>query len=188
MKVKITKLKKAETALIGMRVPKQSYGNIGRITDAVMEQEGYALNYGKGPDIPKFGIEKKTKGSQSKSSYSIGSMTYDDIKKYPYDESPLKAKLQSEFIVKHDQIFMEITDAKIYDYSKDCIQEIVRYAYNSAREKLNKGANYVRGTGAWGYLEYKENSNSWVFRIPVHNMKKLMAMSSNNFDSLFEPA
>ena len=80
MKVKITKLKKAETALIGMRVPKQSYGNIGRITDAVMEQEGYALNYGKGPDIPKFGIEKKTKGSQSKSSYSIGSMTYDDIK------------------------------------------------------------------------------------------------------------
>ena len=153
-----------------------------------MEQEGYALNYGKGPDIPKFGIEKKTKGSQSKSSYSIGSMTYDDIKKYPYDESPLKAKLQSEFIVKHDQIFMEITDAKIYDYSKDCIQEIVRYAYNSAREKLNKGANYVRGTGAWGYLEYKENSNSWVFRIPVHNMKKLMAMSSNNFDSLFEPA
>jgi hypothetical protein len=184
--MKITKLNKAEKALVGIRVPEQKNGNVGRLTDAIMEEEGYTLNYGKGPDIPEFGIEKKTKGSESMSPYTIGSMTYDDIMKYSYDESPIKDKLQTFFVVEHDQIFMEIIKAGVYDFTKDCIQDIIRHAYNSAREELTTGVTYVRGEGAWGYFEYKKNSNSWLFRIPVNNMKKLMAMARNNFYSLFE--
>ena len=80
--MKITKLNKAEKALVGMAVPKQENGNVGRLTDAVMEDNGYVLNYGSGPDIPEFGIEKKTKGLESTSPYTIGSMTYRDIMKF----------------------------------------------------------------------------------------------------------
>jgi len=186
-KVKITKLGKAEKALVGMSVPKQKHGNIGRITQGVMENNGYQFNNYVGVDIPSLETEVKSKGLESNSAYKIGSMTLDDILTYPYDDSPLKEKLQNIFIVEHSQTFMKVTNAQLYNYGKESIQSILRHAYNSSREILIKkqSGTYARGKDAWGYFEH-QNSNSWQFRLPVVNMKKLMGMSRSTADKLFD--
>ena len=186
-KLKITKLGKAEKALVGMKVPKQKNGNIGRITEQVLKNNGYPFNNYAGADIPSIETEVKSKGIESNSAYKIGSMTLDDILKYPYDDSPLKEKLQNMFIVEHSQTFMKITNAQVYNYSKESIQEILRYAYDSARDIFIQGKynNYVRGQDSWGYFEH-QNSNSWQFRIPVANMKKLMGMSKSTAEKHFD--
>ena len=187
----VTKLKKAETALIGMPVPKEKNGNIGKMVERIMAANDYEMSGGIGPDIPKLNIEVKTKGNQSGSAYKVGTMTLDDIKQYTYDESPLKDKMQILFIVSHCQINMTITEARVYHFYKEPIQEKLREAYNSARDLILAGdiSSYIKGKDAWGndawaYFDWQD-SNSWQFRIPVNHMKSLKAMARSVEDKLF---
>jgi hypothetical protein len=182
----ITRLKKAESALLGMSVPKQYNGNIGKLVENIMAANNYEMSNGPGPDIPKLKVEVKTKGNQSGSAYKVGSMTLDDIKRYTYDESPLKDKMQILFIVSHCQIYMKITEARVYHFYKESIQEKLRESYNSARDLILAGNNssYIRGEDCWGYFE-RQNSNSWQFRIPVKNMQSLKGMARSIENRLF---
>lgn len=182
----ITKLKKAEAALIGMPIPKEKNGNIGKLVENIMAANDYEMSKGTGPDIPKLNVEVKTKGNQSSSAYKVGTMILDDIKRYTYDQSPLKDKMQILFIVSHCQINMKITDAKVYHFYKESIQEKLRESYNSARDLILAGdtSSYIRGNDSWGYFEW-QNSNSWQFRIPVNHMKSLKAMARSVEDKLF---
>jgi hypothetical protein len=182
----VTKLKKAEAALIGMPVPKEKNGNIGKLVEHVMAANDYEMSSGIGPDIPKLNVEVKTKGKQSGSAYKVGTMTLDDIKKYTYDQSPLKDKMQILFIVSHCQVYMKITDAKVYHFYKESIQEKLRESYNSARDLILAGdtSSYIRGKDSWGYFEW-QNSKSWQFRIPVKHMKSLKGMARSVEETLF---
>jgi hypothetical protein len=190
---KITKLNKAEEALKGMSVPEQKNGNVGVLVQDVMTDQGYEMSNGAGVDIPKIKTEVKTKGNESKSAYAIGSVHIDTIKKYDYNNSPIKEKCQTIFKVAHSQTFREITDARVLDFSKEYIQEKFRDAYNTARDKVLSGdtSNYIKGhEDAWGYFERKKKNkvgtNNWAFRIPVNKMKELEGMAKSNVDSLFE--
>ena len=78
--VKITKLNKAEEILVGMSVPEQKNGNVGILVEDTMKDEGYKMSSGAGVDIPGLGAEVKTKGSESKSAYAMGSLHIDTIK------------------------------------------------------------------------------------------------------------
>jgi hypothetical protein len=57
MYLKITNLKKATDALVGMVVPEQCYGNIGNLVEDEMEKLGYNINRGKGADLLSIGVE-----------------------------------------------------------------------------------------------------------------------------------
>ena len=190
---KITKLNKAEEALKGMYVPEQKNGNIGALVECVMTDQGYEMSSGTGVDIPKMKTEVKTKGSESKSAYAIGSCHIDTIKQHDYDNSPLKEKCQTIFKVTHSQTFRQITDARVLDFSKDFIQEKFRDAYNTARDRMLEGdiSDYIKGhDDAWGYFERKKKNkvgtNNWAFRVPVNKMKELEGMAKSNIDNLFE--
>ena len=191
-KFKVTKLNKAEDILIGMSVPKEKNGNIGILVEDTMENQGYEMSRGLGVDIPRLGAEVKTKGAESKSAYSMGSLHIDTIKSYDYDNSPIKEKCQTIFKVSHSQTFREITDARVLDFSKNYIQDKFRDAFDTAREKILAGdeSNYIKGhDDAWGYFERKKKSgkptNNWAFRIPVDRMNSIEGMAKN-VDDLFE--
>lgn len=192
-KIKITKLNKAEEILVGMPVPEQKNGNIGVLVEDVMEDGGYKMSRGTGVDIPGLGAEVKSKNSESKSAYSMGSLHIDTIKHYDYDKSPIKEKCQTIFKVTHSQTFMEVTGARVLDFSKEFIQDKFRDAFNTARDKMLAGdsANYIKGhDDAWGYLERKKKNgkptNNWAFRIPVDKMTNIEGMAKSNIDNLFE--
>ena len=189
---KITKLNKAEEALVGMSVPLQKYGNVGVFVEDVMIDAGYELSRGPGVDIPKIATEVKTKNDESTSAYSMGSLHIDTIKQFEYHASPIKEKCQTIFKVAHSQTFMTITSATILDLTKEDIQEKFKDAFDTARTKILAGnqSNYIKGhADAYGYFERKikggVSTNNWAFRIPVKNMKSLEGMSKSNADNLF---
>lgn len=189
--VKVTKLNKAETVLKGMKVPVQKNGNIGVLIEDTLEDLNYQMSRCSGVDIPGLDIEVKSKGIESKSPYSFGSLNYDSIKELDYDASPIKEKCQTIFNVEHSQTFLTVSDVRVLDFSKECIQEKFRDAYNSARNKIIAGefADYIKGhDDAWGYFERKKKNgkptNNWAFRVPVDKMKKLQGMARSNFDNL----
>jgi hypothetical protein len=183
-KFKVTKLNKAEEALVGMSVPKQKNGNVGHLVEDTMIEQGYKMSTHSGIDIPDLDIEVKSKGTESTSAYSMGSVHIDSIKKYDYNNSPIKEKCQTIFKVEHSQIFREVTDARVLDFTKPHIQEKFRDAFDTARDKMIAGdnSNYIKGhTNAWGYLERKikngKPTNNWAFRITVKHMKSLEGMA-----------
>jgi hypothetical protein len=181
---KVTKLGKAESALIGMTVPEQKNGNVGILVQDTMIDQGYNMSTHKGVDIPDLEIEVKSKGTESTSAYSMGSLHIDSIKDYDYDHSTIKEKCQTIFKVEHSQIFREVTDARVLDFTKPYIQEKFRDAFNTARDKMLTGdeSNYIKGHDkAWGYFERKIKggvpTNNWAFRITVKNMKAFEGMA-----------
>jgi hypothetical protein len=191
-KFKVTKLGKAESALIGMPVPKQTNGNVGILVEDTMADQGYKMSTHTGIDIPGLEIEVKSKGTESTSAYSMGSLHIDFIKKYDYDNSPIKEKCQTIFKVEHSQTFREVTDARVLDFTKPHIQEKIRDAYNTARAKIIAGdeSNYIKGhSKAWAYFDRKKKNgkptNNWAFRITVKNMKILEGMA-RTVDNIFE--
>jgi hypothetical protein len=190
---KVTRLNKAEDVLVGMSVPKQKNGNVGILVEDTMEDLNYGLSRSNGVDIPGLKTEIKTKGSESKSAYAMGSLHIDTIKSYDYDNSPIKEKCQTIFKVTHSQTFRKITDARVLDFSKEFIQDKFRDAFNTARDKMLTGdeSNYIKGhDDAWGYFERKKkngkSTNNWAFRIPVDKMNNIEGMAKSNIDSLFE--
>lgn len=191
--IKNIKLTKAQRALVGATVPKEKNGNIGHFIQDKMDDLGYQTDHFAVVDIPKIKTEIKSKGIESTSAWGIGSMSIENIEAFDYDHSPIKEKMQTQFQVSHSQTFREIVKAETYNFSKECIQEKLRYAYNSAREKILNGCrdNYIRGENSCGYFERKKKTggvltNSWTFRIPVSEMEKLKGMAKSNAENLFE--
>ena len=198
--VKNIKLTKAEKNLKGFSIPKQGirngagreYGNVGKFVENVIADLGYETNNRIGIDIPKLNIEIKTKNIHSRSAYGIGVMHIDKIIENDYDSSLIKEKLQTIFIAKHDQNFREICNARTLDFQKEEIQNKLRYAYNSARDKIISGdrSSYIKGDNACAYFEnkrrYGEQSDSWSFRIPINQMEILESLAKSNFDNICE--
>jgi hypothetical protein len=174
---KITALKKAQEALIGMKIPKLDSGNIGRLIERVIESLGYTLNKGAGPDLPQWEVEIKSTVWPTNSSRSIGLMTFTDIINTSYENSLIYKKLQQQFVVKHCRTTMVITEAKMYDFRDPEIQAKFKDAYESTRSVLAtyQPGHYpkdVKVVGKCGYWEFK-GSNNFKFRILPAAMKKI---------------
>jgi hypothetical protein len=202
MYLKITNLKKATDALVGMVVPEQCYGNIGNLVEDEMEKLGYNINRGKGADLLSIGVEIKTRGLEATSAQSISSMTSSDIVETSYKDSVIFKKFQQQFRVHHSKKLdgsTVIVSAKIYNFAFPKIQDAVEAAYETGRAVMAGQLNncdghcddYIRGTlpnglPACGYWERKENSNSFDFRFPTTVMEYFEEVAANSSNKLFE--
>lgn len=189
MLVTIKNLGKAERALIGMPVPPQKNGNVGTLVEDYLESMGYTINRGAGCDLVSIGVEIKTRTIEATSAQSIGGMTIEDIISTPWEKSPVRAKFQQQFRVKHSIEEGCIVSARMYDFRTDEIQSATRYAYESARHMIINGnrGDYIRGDGACGYFEHKD-ANSYGFRLPNNVMETFERMATNQYKNLFELA
>jgi len=202
MYLKITNLKKATDALVGMVVPEQCYGNIGKLVEDVMEKLGYNINRGKGADLLAIGVEIKTRGLEATSAQTISSMTAIDIATTSYKDSVIFEKFQQQFRVHHTKKLdgsTVIVSAKMYNFAYPKIQDVVEAAYEAGRAAMIDQLDncngvcddYIRGTLpngflACGYWERKENSNSFDFRLPTTLMEYFEEIANNSSNKLFE--
>jgi hypothetical protein len=187
--MKVKNLKKAEKFLIGKRIPKEQYGNIGKLVEDYLEDLGYDINRGAGCDLQiSGGVEVKTRKLQASSAQTVGSMTPADIISTPYDQSPIKAKFQQQFRVHYDDDLGIIVSAKMYDWRADYYQDIIREGYEAARAifaSANYG-NYVCGAGQKCYFEKTvEGSNSYDFRLRSQQMEDLEMTHDSTFEKCF---
>lgn len=202
MYLKITNLKKATDALVGMVVPEQCYGNIGNLVEDEMEKLGYTINRGKGADLLAIGVEIKTRGLEATSAQSVSSMTSSDIETTSYKNSIIFKKFQQQFRVHHAKKLdgsTVIVSAKMYNFAYPKIQDAVEAAYEAGRTAMvdqltncdGKCDDYIRGTlpnglPACGYWERKENSNSFDFRFPTVVMEQFEEIAINSSNKLFD--
>jgi hypothetical protein len=202
MYLKITNLKKATDALVGMIVPEQCYGNIGKLVEDEMEKLGYDINRGKGADLLAIGVEIKTRGLEATSAQSISSMTVPDILVTSYKDSIIFKKFQQQFRVHHIKKLdgsTVIVSAKMYNFAFPKIQDAVEAAYEAGRAAMidqvkncnGQSDDYVRGiltngSPACGYWERKENSNSFDFRFPTVVMEQFEEIAINSSNRLFD--
>lgn len=194
MQFTIKNLKKAEQALVGMTIPPQQFGNVGRIVEAVMISLGYDVNQRLGVDLQSLGVEIKTRDDDATSAQTVGKMSKSDILKYSWEDSPVFKKFQQQFRVHYSSYLGKITSAGMYDFRLPEIQDIARQSYEAARQKLKDGdlASYVRGEcfdqQCWGFFERTDpdKQDLYDFRFADAYMKKLEALATSQYKNLFE--
>lgn len=198
MNVRVTKLGKAETALVGKSIPKMEYhnqNNVATLVEETMKDEGYHVDSCGTVDLPGLDVEIKSRSIQSRSPQTVGSMTVRNIINTPYNLSSIKKKIKQQFRVKHDQVNCVIVDAKMYHFDDFYIQGKLEEAYEYGRAIIasmdpDKLPAYIPPNGHIAYFERCTNRLSYSFRIRNGAMKKLEKMSatSKTFQACFEAA
>ena len=190
--MKVAKIKHG--IAVGTEVPeRQQYGNVGYWVQEQLEEHGYKINTGSGPDLLEYGVEVKSRKIESSSPHTVGSSRIEDIIVTPYDQSVIKDKFQTQYRVKYSDEGQVVTEEGIYDLTDEYIQDRVREAYEAGRKKIAQNElngyhpPYVKGT-EWGNFEITDSCGSYRFRIPDHAMKKIEKISRNSglFGNLFE--
>lgn len=126
MNLKIKALPKATKKLVGVRVSTRKLGEAGYQIQDIMEREGYLINRGKGPDIPKLGVEIKSRGIEATSAHTIGNIKLSDIISNTWKDSSLYRKSQQIYRVFYSQETGEIQYTKLVDYRSIHVQEILK--------------------------------------------------------------
>jgi hypothetical protein len=179
---------------VGTTVPfEQHNGNVGHWVESMIENSGLAINRGRGVDIPQLDKEVKTKNNESKSPYSIATMTVSEIIHTQYVDSLVYQKMQNHFTVEYNNSLRVVTKEDNIDFTDLSIQKLIKDAYEQARIIIAKNwscgdiAPYVNVT-EYGQFEKVPNQDSYRFRIKVKAMNSLKGMSKSaaQFDKLFE--
>lgn len=202
MTVKIKSLK-VNLSDIKFKDPKLvNDGTNGKILETALIKQGFPIDQSGTVDLPATGAvsgcEIKTRKATTRSNHTIGTMTYDNIINTPWDDTPFKKKLQTQYrvTIKTDKLTGEVyaTD-KMVDFSNTKIQQKLANAYEQnravlkAQGKIQVGQTVTAG-GQFGVLEHKPGKNktckSYAMRIPDSGMKKLIKKATSPYDNLFE--
>lgn len=186
MKVRIKSLKFAQS-LVGKIVPTSKDGHAGRYNEYLLENMGVTINRGHGPDILSIGVEVKSRDLDATSPHTIADMSLDEIINTPYEQSHVYEKFQQQLRVHiKDQV---IVSADVYDFGKPRVQQLIKAAYENAREQLIKEP-WLTATSAkgkfYGYFEQCAGKKSYSFRLSDGQMTKLENMVTSTFDKFIE--
>lgn len=196
MKVKIKSLKVNLDNIDFVDPDKVNDGRNGKILEQEMMRQGYPIDQNGTIDLP--GIEVKSRKSSTDAMHTVGTMTYDDILVTPWDQTPFKKKLQTQYRVtinKEECTGGVSATGKVVDFSDPEIQKELEDAYEKCRaELIAQGQIYIGQTitagGQYGKLEHKPGPNgtgkSYALRIPNSGMKKLLTIANSTFNVLFE--
>ena len=186
------KIKSIKTSLLGSTLPYSDNSKNGRFCEEVLIDENWPIDqHRKGPDVStdNFKIEFKLKDQDSVSAYTIGKITFDELKTVDYNTSHIKDKLQQLCIIEHkDKVVVSVN---VYDLTDPEIQKKFEEAFELARELVISGynSNYIPGNN-FGYFESTtQQPNIYSFRIRKEMMDRVikgMSKSADNFKKLFE--
>jgi hypothetical protein len=196
MKVKIKSLKVNLDNIDFVDPDQVNDGRNGKILEQEMMRQGYPIDQNGTIDLP--GIEVKSRKSSTDAMHTVGTMTYDDILVTPWDQTPFKKKLQTQYrvTINKDEFEGDVSaTGKVVDFSNPEIQKELEDAYEKCRaELIAQGQIYVGQTitagGQYGKLEHKPGPNgtgkSYALRIPNSGMKKLLTIANSTFNTFFE--
>lgn len=167
----------------------------GYTAEKHLEQQGWSINSGVGPDITVANIEVKTRKSKSTSAHTIGSMSIDKIFNSSYYSSNICKKFQKQYRIKYDGVTHHHINDKLFDFSSKEIQAEMEKSWKLNSEKIKEYVNcpttylppMIKHPDAKWYWE-KKSSRSYAARIPHAQMKKFEEMASvaKANSSLFE--
>ena len=178
--------------LIGKELPNKDFGEAGRATENMFEDDyNVIINRGKGCDIKEYGIDIKTRDLDSVSPQTIATMQVSEIISTPYEQSAVFEKFQQQIRVKTKNNI--IVSAELYDFRSAHIQDNVKQAYEYAQTQLTADP-YIQitkvgplGIGHWGYFENSnKRENSRAFRVSQKTMDQYEAMTKANFNGIFD--
>lgn len=177
------RIKDIKTSIVGKPVSGDN-DDIGFQIEDYIQQEGWMVQGGPGPDILNAGVEIKGRHIDATSNQTIGRMTRNNIIATEYDHSPIKDKVQRQIRVYHNG--ETILRATFYDFSDDYIQSLLRDAYEQSRIKLANGwtKSWVPGN-KWGNFEQDGQKNTYGFRLSNSAYNKLEKMSKDTFIDFF---
>jgi hypothetical protein len=176
-------------SLVKLNNPKETIdGSNGHLVENVLEDIGFPLDRVATTDLP--GMEVKSKSKYSKTSWTIGRMTYNKIVNTPWADSPIKEKMQKQYqLIISEKTYDAsgvITDAKVVDFTFHEIQKILEKAYENCRQQLiNNSGNHGTVKSDIAYFEYRKG-NSYQFRIKNSSMKNLVSQASALSNPLFD--
>jgi hypothetical protein len=185
MTFRITKLKTVNQ-LVGKKLPTNKNGHAGRAVEVLLEQMGFPINKGHGPDIEQLGVEVKTRDIDAVSPQTVADMRPDMIKTTPYKQSHVYEKFQQQLRIytKEDVII----SAEIYDFSAPVIQDLIQHAYEYAQQQIiaNDQLDRTEYKDHYGYFErVSKNRKSLSFRLSKDDMFKLERMTKSTYKNLF---
>jgi len=177
--------------LIGIDLGTNQHGHAGRALEDLLEQWGWPINRGAGPDILVFGLEIKTRDEEAVSAQTITSMNIRDILDQDYDQSAVRAKFQQQLRIL--TCGGRIRDAEVFDFSGDSVQDLIRRAYRHARAQLiqahEQQQDLVRTayTGFYGYFERCNplSATTYSFRLNDADMTVMENLSRTRIDHFY---
>ena len=181
---------------VGTRIPMtQKNGNIGRCIEDMLGAYGNKVSRNHGIDLPREGLEVKTRNENAGSPQTIGGMSHENIVNTPWPQSSIRDKVQQQYRVKYKESLEHleesiITSEQVYDFSFPEIQDKLEEAYESGRAYLSQfppgeGPAYTQGPGQWGYFE-QQVKGQYQFRVTDKVMKKMESIASSHSIGIFE--
>ena len=171
MNAKVIKLTKGN--LVGEELGPRFGGHAGRNAEDKLRDRGYDLSNGPGADMKSLHVEVKTRAIEATSPHTIATGTVDYFINTDYENSVVYEKTQQQYRIKTENGV--VIENEIYDMSNPFIQQDLKRAYETVRNKLINGdrSDIIYGSH-FGYLEKgKDTNSSYQFRLSDGAMKKI---------------
>ena len=176
---------------VGDSVPVNSTSNdtVGRYIEQKLKEYGHNYNDGKGVDLPDLNTENKVRKSSSKSAHTQGRMTTSDIINTCWEDSSVRKKiLANQNRYEWSDVYYEVTDNTVYDFSDPYIEEQLKEGYELGRAEIASGL-CGNNTKTYGPVIWQKDKGKeqWQYRITDKGMREIKGMSKQKtFKKLFE--
>jgi len=152
----------------------------GHWVDQSMIDKGHRVDTTGAVDLPEYGIDNKSRKYGSKASWTIGSMTIDNIIATPnWEDTRFYKKCKNQNQVKYSTDFMEVVDVHILDMDIDLIQHKLQQDYTDLRQCVVNGDRSKEIKGHWVVFDGYGHSNSYRMRITNNAMQKIKNISGS---------
>jgi len=195
------RVKTIKVDLSGLYFPDIKEINDGRLGLAVEEElrkQGFQISNGT-IDLPDLELEIKTrKDTNCTAHHTVGTMTLSDIINTPWDQTPIKQKIKSQFRVTFSEETGRVVKQEVIHLKDDPdIDTECKLSYEGAREKLkehfdNTGmplySTYIKSPYSNAAILEHKSGNSYAYRILDSHFRKFEASANSapHFNSLFE--
>jgi hypothetical protein len=164
---------------VGSPIPKFTQDHeAGNWVDREMQSKGHIVDTSGVVDMPEYGIDNKSRKYGSKASWTIGSMTIEDIIATPnWEDTRFYKKCKNQNQIKYNTDFMEIVDVSVLDMDIDLIQQNLKQDYIDLRQCVVEGDRSKEIKSRWTVFDGYSHSNSYRMRITNTAMQMIKNIS-----------
>jgi hypothetical protein len=164
---------------VGSPIPKFTQDHeAGNWVDREMQSKGHTVDTSGVVDMPEYGIDNKSRKYGSKASWTIGSMTIEDIIATPnWEDTRFYKKCKNQNQIKYNTDFMEIVDVSVLDMDIDLIQQNLKQDYIDLRQCVVEGDRSKEIKSRWTVFDGYSHSNSYRMRITNTAMQMIKNIS-----------
>jgi hypothetical protein len=166
---------------VGTQLPEKRHDNDhGFIVEDMMEALGNKVDRVGTVDLPKYDRDIKTHDIFSDSSWTVGSITIENMDRQKWKNTSIFKKVQVQEQVEINTVFNHVQKARKIDMRDEEVQRKFKEDYKHIRKEIQDGSSSKNITGPNGYFvgDRYGHENSVKIRIPHSAMKKIISISN----------